>query len=202
MFHKIEWWLWLLETNGTIFKWIISSILIFANILSMSIFQMSGSGWSSDIDANRFQESSRFHTSPGSVSDSASSTELSGHHSKSIWYAIAQDRDGKSKSTWWRQPVTAPTHPSSERQRSPILTTSITTSTVSTAMPRNLTPKKGRITRSAVHEEFNEVQVFHRKLRKKLKVSVECRVEAVTYYRYLSRLETIQRRPWCQSSQN
>ena len=79
--------------------------------------------------------------------------------------------------------------------RSPILTTSITTSTVSTAMPRNLTPKKGRITRSAVHEEFNEVQVFHRKLRKKLKVSVECRVEAVTYYRYLSRLETIQRRP-------
>ena len=62
--------------------------------------------------------------------------------------------------------VTAPTHPSSERQRSPILTTSITTSTVSTAMPRNLTPKKGRITRSAVHEEFNEVIVFNRRLKK------------------------------------
>ena len=50
--------------------------------------------------------------------------------------------------------------------RSPILTTSITTSTVSTAMPRNLTPKKGRITRSAVHEEFNEVIVFNRRLKK------------------------------------
>ena len=50
--------------------------------------------------------------------------------------------------------------------RSPILTTSITPSTVSTAMPRNLTPKKGRITRSAVHEEFNEVIVFNRRLKK------------------------------------
>ena len=108
----------------------ISFILIFAHILFMSMFQnvrVRGSRWSSDIDPNRLQESSRFHTTPGSASDSAAtpSTELSGNLSKSIWYAIALKNllshlHHDSQTTWWSHP--AATHPSSDRNADKNLT--------------------------------------------------------------------------------
>ena len=192
----------------------ISFILIFAHILFMSMFQMSGSGGGQDDPLTLTPTGSR------NPQDSTRSLglPLTPHQhlqlsSPGISVRASPLRISCPTSTMTVRPPGGVTQPrliplpsgtqirilrsatSQTPMRSPILTTSITTSTVSTAMPRNLSPKKGRITRSAVHEEFNEVQVFHRKLRKKLKVSVECRVEAVTYYRYLSRLETIQRRP-------
>ena len=81
MYHKVEWWWWnligmecLLESNGRIFKWYHLSWSLRTSFY-VNVSDGWVRGWSSDLDANRFQESSRFqfHTTPGSASDSAAS---------------------------------------------------------------------------------------------------------------------------------